>query len=96
MKAFMDSIFRVAFEFELDNICSSNDEGKKFINAFDDANALTLLRFVDILWKINKFLNIRPDAKLRDNKRTIDEFVYKLIHIKTEQMSKPKGDLSVG
>ena len=96
MKAFMDSIFRVAFEFELDNICSSNDEGKKFINAFDDANALTLWRFVDILWKIKRFLNIGQEGMLRDNIRTIDEFVCKPIHRKIEQMSKLKVDLFVG
>ncbi|XP_006339781.1 cytochrome P450 704C1-like [Solanum tuberosum] len=95
MKATLDSIFRIAFGVELDSMCGSNDEGKKFINAFDDASELTLWRFVDILWKIKRFLNIGSEAKLRDNIRTIDEFVYKLIHRKTEQMSKPEADLSL-
>ncbi|KAK4738726.1 hypothetical protein R3W88_002423 [Solanum pinnatisectum] len=94
MKASLDSIFSVAFGVELDSMCGSNDESKKFINAFDDASALTLWRFVDTLWKIKRFLNIGSEAKLRDNIRTIDEFVYKVIHRKTEQMSKPEADLS--
>ena len=52
MKEILDSIFTVSFEVEQDNMFSSNDEGKSIINAFDDASALTLCRFVYILWKI--------------------------------------------
>uniref|UniRef100_M1DNP6 Cytochrome P450 monooxygenase n=1 Tax=Solanum tuberosum TaxID=4113 RepID=M1DNP6_SOLTU len=40
MKASLDSIFRVAFGVELDSMCGSNEEGKKFSDAFDDASAL--------------------------------------------------------
>lgn len=95
MKATLDSIFRVAFGVELDSMCGSNEEGKKFSDAFDNASEMTLWRYVDISWKIKRALNIGSEAKLRDNIRTIDEFVYKLIHRKTEQMSRPEADLSV-
>nr|AAZ39646.1 cytochrome P450 monooxygenase [Petunia x hybrida] len=95
MKATLDSIFRVAFGVELDSMCGSNEEGKNFSNAFDNASALTLWRYVDMFWKIKKALNIGSEAKLRDNIRTVDAFVYKLIHRKTEQMSKPEADLSL-
>ncbi|PHT39861.1 hypothetical protein CQW23_18715 [Capsicum baccatum] len=95
MKATLDSIFRIAFGAELDSMCGSNEEGKKFSDAFDNASEMTLWRYVDIFWKIKRALNIGSEAKLKDNIRTIDEFVDKLIRRKTEQMSKPEANLSL-
>ncbi|TMW94023.1 hypothetical protein EJD97_010866 [Solanum chilense] len=94
MKSTQDSIFRVACGVELDSICGSNEESKKFGDAFDNANAMTTWRYVDVVWKIKRALNIGVEAKLRDNIRTVDAFVYKLIQRKTEQMTKPEADLS--
>ncbi|WMV11379.1 hypothetical protein MTR67_004764 [Solanum verrucosum] len=95
MKATIDSVFRVAFGVELDSMCGSNEQGKNFIAAFDDASAMTLWGYVDILWKIKRFLNIGSEAKLKEHIKSVDAFVYKLIHRKTEQMSTPEADLSV-
>ncbi|XP_049351502.1 cytochrome P450 704C1-like [Solanum verrucosum] len=95
MKASLDSIFRVAFGVELDSMCGSNEQGKKFSDAFDDASALILRRYVDILWKIKRSLNIGTEAKLKKNITTVDVFIYKLIQRKTEEMSKPEADLSL-
>ncbi|KAK2991365.1 hypothetical protein RJ640_024038, partial [Escallonia rubra] len=86
MKSTLDSIFKVAFGVELDSMCGSSEEGIKFSNAFDDSSALTLRRYVDITWKIKKALNIGSEAELKKNIKVIDEFVYKLIRGKTEQM----------
>ncbi|CAA0813590.1 cytochrome P450- family 704- subfamily A-polypeptide 2 [Striga hermonthica] len=86
MKSTLDSIFRVAFGVELDNMCGSNEEGSRFSRAFDDSSEITAWRYVDILWKIKKALNIGSEAKLKDNIRVIDEIVYTLIHFKTTQM----------
>ncbi|KAH0766259.1 hypothetical protein KY285_002130 [Solanum tuberosum] len=94
MKATLDSIFRVAFGVELDSMCGSNEEGKKFSDAFDDASALTVRRYVDILWKIKRSLNIGLESKLKENIRTVDVFIHKMIQRKTEEMSKPEADLS--
>ncbi|MCD9644407.1 hypothetical protein HAX54_032614 [Datura stramonium] len=93
MKSTLDSIFRVAFGVELDSMCGSNEESKKFSDAIDNANAITAWRYVDILWKIKRALSIGSEAKLRDDIRTVDAFVYKLIQSKTEQMSRPEADL---
>ena len=65
MKSTLDSIFKVALGVELDSICRSSDEGEKFSTAFDDSSATTLWRFVDIFWKIKKFLNIGSEAELK-------------------------------
>ncbi|GER26403.1 cytochrome P450 monooxygenase [Striga asiatica] len=95
MQATLDSIFRVAFGVELDTMCGSNEEGKNFSTAFDNASALTLWRYVDIMWKIKKFLRIGSEAKLRSNVKVVDEFVYKLISSKTEKMNKSDDDPSI-
>ncbi|KAI5647339.1 hypothetical protein M9H77_33344 [Catharanthus roseus] len=94
MKSTLDSIFRVAFGVELDSMCGSNEEGKRFSNAFDDASAITLRRYVDVSWKIKKALNIGSEAKLKKYIRVIDDLVYKLIQTKTEQMHNPQDGFS--
>ncbi|KAG8363380.1 hypothetical protein BUALT_Bualt19G0016300 [Buddleja alternifolia] len=92
MKSTLDSISRVAFGVELDSMCGSNEEGSKFSRAFDGASEMTCWRYVDIFWKIKKAFNVGSEAKLKKNIRVVDEFVYKLIHNKTEQMLKPQDD----
>ncbi|MFS7907803.1 putative abieta-7,13-dien-18-ol hydroxylase [Helianthus anomalus] len=95
MKATTDSIFKVAFGVDLDNLSGSNEEGVRFIRAFDDANELTYNRLVDITWKINKYFNIGSEAELNKILKVVDEFIYKVIRIKSEQMSKPKDNYLV-
>lgn len=46
----MDSIFKVGFGIDLDSMSAPSEEGVRFVRAFDDANNLTLLRFVDLTW----------------------------------------------
>ncbi|KAF5952938.1 hypothetical protein HYC85_010882 [Camellia sinensis] len=93
MKSTLDSIFKVAFGVELDSMCGSSEEGAKFSNAFDDSSAMTLLRYVDVFWKIKKALNVGAQAELKKNVKVIDAFVYKLIRSKIEQMDKSPNDL---
>lgn len=96
MKSTLDSIFKVAFGVELDSMCGSSEEGTKFSTAFDDSSAVTLRRYVDVFWRIKKALNIGVEAELKKNIKVIDDFVYKLIHRKAEQMDKlPNDDSSV-
>ncbi|KAL4361378.1 hypothetical protein GQ457_04G032270 [Hibiscus cannabinus] len=92
MKSTLDSIFKVAFGVELDSMCGSNAEGKEFAAAFDDSSALTLYRYVDIFWKIKRFLNIGSEAALKKNVKVVDDFVYKLINNKIEKLSDSKDD----
>lgn len=89
-KATLDSIFQVAFGAELDSMCGSSEEGKMFSTAFDNASAMTLWRYVDVFWRIKKFLNIGSEAALKRNIKIIDDFVFKLIHKKVDQMKNSK------
>ncbi|XP_076942262.1 cytochrome P450 704C1-like, partial [Bidens hawaiensis] len=92
MKATTDSIYKVGFGIDLDNLSGQNEEGVRFSRAFDIANNLTYKRFVDVTWKIKRFLNIGFEAELRKNMKIVDEFVYKVIEVKLEQMKKSKDD----
>jgi cytochrome P450 len=92
MKSTLDSIFKVAFGTELDSMCGTNEEGKNFANAFDSASASTLYRYVDVFWKIKKFLNIGSGAKLRNDTEILDEFVIKLINTRIQQIQNSKDD----
>ncbi|KAH7863153.1 hypothetical protein Vadar_014039 [Vaccinium darrowii] len=92
MKSTLDSIFKVAFGVELDSMCGSNEEGTKFSTAFDDSSAVTLRRYVDVFWRIKKAVNIGAEAELKKNIKVIDDFVYKLIRRKAEQMDKLPND----
>lgn len=91
MKSALDSIFQVSFGAEFDNMCESSEEGKSFGDAFDNSSALTLWRYVDVFWGIKKFLNVGSEALLRKNTKIVDDFVYKLIHRKIEQMQQKEN-----
>ncbi|OIW21661.1 hypothetical protein TanjilG_07281 [Lupinus angustifolius] len=95
MKSTLDSIFQVAFGTELDSMCGSNEEGNKFADAFDTSSALTLYRYVDVFWKIKKFLNIGSEAILRKKTKILNEFVLKLINTRFQQMEISKDDSAV-
>ncbi|XP_062090547.1 cytochrome P450 704C1-like isoform X1 [Humulus lupulus] len=90
MKAILDSMFQVAFGVELDSMCGSSEEGKKFSIAFDDASAMTLFRYVDIFWKIKKILNIGAEASMKKKIKIINDFVFKIIRKKIELMESSK------
>uniref|UniRef100_A0A5B7A3L7 Unspecific monooxygenase n=1 Tax=Davidia involucrata TaxID=16924 RepID=A0A5B7A3L7_DAVIN len=48
IKSTLDSVFKVVLGVELDSMCGTNEEGSQFCNAFDEANAITSYRYVDI------------------------------------------------
>ncbi|XP_058104701.1 cytochrome P450 704C1-like [Magnolia sinica] len=87
MKSTLDSIFKVGFGLELNSLCGSSEEGRRFAEAFDESSVLTFWHYVDPLWKLKKRFNIGSEAMLQEKKKSIDEFVYKLIQSKKEQMS---------
>ena len=84
----MDSVFKIVLGIELDTMCGTYEEGTTFSSAFDEASAITTLRYIDIFWKAKRFLNIGLEALLKKHVRVIDEFVYKVIKSKTEQVQK--------
>ncbi|KAJ0098820.1 hypothetical protein Patl1_19990 [Pistacia atlantica] len=96
MKATLDSVFKVILGIDLDGLSRTYEEGARFTDAFDKANAITSFRYADFFWKIKRFLNIGSEAELRKNIKVVDEFVYKLIKGKIEQLNNPHVDLQPG
>ncbi|KAM2691868.1 hypothetical protein EV2_006221 [Malus domestica] len=84
MKAGFDSVVKILLGMEVDTMYGTNEEGTRFAHAFDEANKLTLYRFFDFSWKIKRFLNIGSEAKLRNDIKLMDQFIYKLINRKIE------------
>lgn len=92
MKSTLDSIFQVGFGVELDSLSGLNEEGNCFAKAFDISSDLILWRYIDVLWKVKRFLGVSTEAELKKNVKVIDDFVYKLIHRKTESLSNQQND----
>ncbi|XP_048132559.1 cytochrome P450 704C1-like [Rhodamnia argentea] len=82
MRCTLDSIFKVGFGVELNCLEGSSKEGRAFMKAFDEANALTYRRYVDPAWKLKRLLKIGSEARLRNNIKLIDNFVHQLIRTK--------------
>lgn len=82
----MDTMFKVGFGVDLDTLSGSDEISNQFIKAFDDSNVIVYWRYVDVFWKVKRFLNLGLERNLKENIKVIDNFVYNLIHRKREQM----------
>ncbi|KAL0359004.1 UNVERIFIED_CONTAM: cytochrome [Sesamum angustifolium] len=91
MKSAMDTMFKVGFGVDLDTLSGSDETSNRFIKAFDDSNVIVYWRYVDVFWKVKRFLNIGLERNLKDNIKVIDNFVYMLIHHKRERMRNEQG-----
>ncbi|XP_074570864.1 cytochrome P450 704C1-like [Curcuma longa] len=92
MKSTMDSIFRIGLGVELNCSDSSDQGGNEFAKSFDAANEMLILRYVNPLWKVMRYLNIGSEAKLREKIKSVDEYVYRLISIRIEQTSETENE----
>ncbi|GJS46500.1 cytochrome P450 704C1-like protein [Tanacetum coccineum] len=86
LKSTLDSIFKVGFGFDLDTLSGSDEASNRFMKAFDDSNELVYWRYVDLLWRVKRYLNIGREAALKENIRIIDKFLYEIIRNKREQL----------
>lgn len=93
MRSTLDSMFKVGFGFDLDTLSGSNEASNRFMEAFDESNGLVYWRFVDLLWKVKRYLNIGSEAALKEKIKIIDNFVYELIRNKREHMKNEEVSL---
>lgn len=94
MKSAMDTMFKVGFGVDLDTLSGSDGISNQFIKAFDDSNVIVYWRYVDVFWKMKRFLNVGLERNLKENIKLIDNFVYNLIHRKREQMRNEEVSLN--
>ncbi|KAK9277691.1 hypothetical protein L1049_007238 [Liquidambar formosana] len=78
MRMTLDSICKVGFGVEIGTLAPNLPENR-FARAFDTANIIVTLRFIDPLWKIKKVLNIGSEVLLDQSMRIIDDFTYSVI-----------------
>ncbi|KAF2299193.1 hypothetical protein GH714_030936 [Hevea brasiliensis] len=92
MRMTLDSICKVGFGVEIGTL-APNLPDNCFAKAFDTANIIVTLCFIDPLWKIKKFLNVGSEALLDMSIKIIDDFTYSVIYIrKTEMEEARKND----
>nr|DAD21291.1 TPA_asm: hypothetical protein HUJ06_022754 [Nelumbo nucifera] len=78
MRMTLDSICKVGFGVEIGSLAPELPENC-FARAFDTANIIVTLPFIDPFWRIKKFLNVGSEAQLGESIKTIDSFTYSVI-----------------
>jgi len=91
----MDSICRVGFGVEINSLSKSNTGPETaFTKAFDTANSMILWRYLDLAWKLKRYLNIGSEAIMKESVKTVDDFVYKIIHRRRQEIHAQSSDVS--
>ncbi|KAL8230033.1 hypothetical protein R6Q57_014933 [Mikania cordata] len=85
MRMTLDSICKVGFGVEIGTL-SPNLPDNRFAKAFDAANIIVTLRFIDPLWKVKKFLGVGSEAVLDQSIKIIDDFTYSVIHRRKKEI----------
>lgn len=89
MRMTLDSICKVGFGVEIGTLAPELPENS-FARAFDIANTIVTLRFIDPLWKIKKFLNLGSEALLSQSIKIIDDFTYSVIRRRKAEIVEAK------
>ncbi|KAG4937928.1 hypothetical protein JHK82_045737 [Glycine max] len=75
MRMTLDSICKVGFGVEIGTLAPNLPENS-YAHAFDTANIIVTLRFIDPLRKIKKMLSIGSEVQLEKSIKVIDDFTY--------------------
>ncbi|KAJ3673809.1 hypothetical protein LUZ60_005801 [Juncus effusus] len=79
MRMTLDSICKVGFGVEIGTL-SPDLPFNSFAQAFDLANIIVTLRFIDPFWRVKRFLNLGSEALLDQSIKVVDQFTYGMIH----------------
>ncbi|CAN6307871.1 unnamed protein product [Urochloa humidicola] len=78
MRMTLDSICKVGFGVEIGTLSPELPENS-FAQAFDAANIIVTLRFIDPLWRLKRFFHVGSEALLEQSVKLVDEFTYSVI-----------------
>ncbi|GMH15294.1 hypothetical protein Nepgr_017135 [Nepenthes gracilis] len=95
MRMTLDSICKVGFGVEIGTLAPNLPENH-FACAFDTANVIVTLRFIDPLWKIKKFLNVGSEALLSQSIKIIDDFTYSVIRRRKSEIEETQRNCYTG
>lgn len=71
----MDSIFKVTFGHEVGTL-KPELPNTPFTEAFSDTNEIASSRFFRPFWKLQRLLNVGPEAALAKSAKVVDDFIY--------------------
>ncbi|XP_041025825.1 cytochrome P450 94A1 [Juglans microcarpa x Juglans regia] len=91
-----DNVCKLAFNVDPGCLGGDGTSGAGFMRAFEDAASLSSGRFmyvIPVMAKINKFLNIGPERRLRNAIKIVHEFADDIIQSRAEQKVEKEADL---
>ncbi|CAN1794289.1 Cytochrome P450 704B1 [Linum perenne] len=90
MRMTLDSICKVGFGVEIGTL-APNLPDNQFARAFDTANIIVTLRFIDPLWRIKKLFNIGSEALLDRSMKIINDFTYSVIRRRKAELEEARA-----
>ncbi|KAL5725547.1 long-chain fatty acid omega-monooxygenase [Ranunculus cassubicifolius] len=90
MRMTLDSICKVGFGVEIGTLAPHLPDNS-FAKAFDTANIIVTLRFIDPLWRIKRFFNVGSEALLDQSIKMIDDFTYSVIRTRKAEINETKS-----
>ncbi|PKI75476.1 hypothetical protein CRG98_004146, partial [Punica granatum] len=89
MRMTLDSICKVGFGVEVGTLAPNLPENH-FARAFDAANIIVTLRFIDPMWRLKRFLNVGSEAVLEKSIKIIDDFTYSVIRKRKAEIAEAR------
>ncbi|OVA08968.1 Cytochrome P450 [Macleaya cordata] len=90
MRMTLDSICKVGFGAEIGTLAPQLPDNR-FARAFDTANIIVTLRFIDPLWRLKRFFKVGSEALLDQSIQVINEFTYSMIHKRKAEIQEAKS-----
>ncbi|KAI3942737.1 hypothetical protein MKW92_045594 [Papaver armeniacum] len=86
----LDSICKVGFGVEIGTLAHKLPDNR-FAKACEDATSTITYRFINPLWRLEKFFNVGSEALLVQSIQVIEEFTYSLIHKRKAELQGAKS-----
>eukprot|EP01018_Ginkgo_biloba_P037646 Gb_34128 [translate_table: standard] len=90
MRMTLDSICKVGFGVEIGTLALQLPDNP-FARAFDMANTVVTLRFIDPFWRMKRFLHIGSEALLNQSIQAVDDFTYTMIRKRKSEIEQARA-----
>ncbi|XP_031477381.2 cytochrome P450 704B1 [Nymphaea colorata] len=91
MRMTLDSIGKVGFGTDI-NTLSPQLPDNEFARAFDAANTIVTMRFLDPLWRIKRFFQVGSEALLNQSIKFLDDFTYAMIRKRKAEIEEARAN----
>ncbi|CAN6484505.1 unnamed protein product [Victoria cruziana] len=90
MRMTLDSIGKVGFGTDIGTL-SPQLPNNEFARAFDTANSIVTMRFLDPLWRIKRFFQVGSEASLNHSIKFLDDFTYAMIRRRKAEIQEARA-----